>query len=301
MSGRAPAKLRRSRPLLAGLLWTAPWWLGFLIFLALPMGLSLYISFCDYPLLQPPVWTGLANYRALGADTLFHKTVANTFIYAVLAIPLGTIVAVLLAVLLNRPVRGIALFRACVFLPSIVPIVAVAIVWLWLLNPEHGLVNAPARLAGGQGPLWLASPLWAQPALVLVALWTLGSPVVIYLAGLQDIPEELYEAARLDGASRIGQFRHVTLPGLGPVILFNVIVGIIGTWQIFALPFVLWAGNPRPDLHVYFYTMYLFDNAFRYLKMGYASAMAWVQLLIILGLTGLVFLVSRRAVHYRGA
>jgi multiple sugar transport system permease protein len=289
-----------ARTLLRGLLWTAPWWLGFLLFLALPMVLSLYISFCDYPLLQPPVYVGAANYAGLARDPLFHKVLANTLVYAALAIPAGTVLAVLLAVLLNQNVRGQAFFRGCIFVPTVVPIVAVAVVWLWLLNPEYGLINQPLQALGRSGPMWLAAPPWAMLSLVLISLWTIGSPVVIYLAGLQEIPVELYEAARLDGASHVQQFRHVTLPGLGPVILFNVIIAIIGTWQIFAIPFVLWRGFARPDLNVYFYTMYLFDNAFRFLKMGYASAMAWIQLLIILALTGLVFLVSRRTVYYRG-
>jgi multiple sugar transport system permease protein len=288
------------RSMLSGLLWTAPWWLGFLLFLALPMGLSLYISFCDYPLLQPPVYVGGANYAALAHDPVFGKVLVNTLIYAGWAIPLGTVVAVLLAVLLNQKVRGQALFRTCVFVPTVVPIVAAGVVWMWMLNPEFGLINQAPRAVGLPIPNWLGSAHGAMAALVLASLWFVGSPVVIYLAGLQEIPEELYEAATLDGASAGRRFWHVTLPGLSPVILFNVILGIIATWQIFALPYVIWRGQPGPDRGAYFYTMYLFDNAFRFLKMGYASAMAWVQLLIILALTGLVFLVSRRAVHYRG-
>jgi multiple sugar transport system permease protein len=286
---------------LKGMLWTAPWWLGFLLFLAVPLGLSLYISFCDYPLLQPPVYVGAANYSQLFSDPTFHKVLRNTFLYAGLAIPLGTALAVLLASLLNQSARGQAIFRTCIFVPTVVPIVATAIVWLWMLNPQFGLVNQGLRAIGVEGPLWLGTPAWALASLVLVGLWGVGSPVVIYLAGLQEIPEQLYEAARLDGASRLRQFWHVTLPGLSPVILFNVIIAIIGTWQIFALPYVMMKGGTGPKDATYFYTMYLFDNAFRYLKMGYASAMAWIQLLIILALTGLVFLVSRRTVYYRGA
>jgi len=312
------------RALSTGLLWTAPWWLGFLLFLALPMGISLYISFCDYPLLQPPVYVGTANYQALTRDPVFHKVLLNTLVYAALAIPLGTIVAVLLAALLNQRVRGQGLFRTCIFVPTVVPLVGIALVWLWMLNPEYGLINGAVRLVGpaldgansvialltghrltwlgelAAGPKWLALPGWAMTALVLISLWGVGSPVVIYLAGLQEIPEELYEAAMLDGASAPRRFWHVTLPGLSPVILFNVIVGLIGTWQIFALPYVLMRGEQGPQRSTYFYTMYLYDNAFRYLKMGYASAMAWVQLFIILALTAAVFLASRRAVYYRG-
>jgi multiple sugar transport system permease protein len=286
--------------LLSGLLWTAPWWLGFLLFLAVPMGVSLYISFCDYPLLQPPVFIGAANYRALAFDPDFHKVVGNTLLYAALAVPAGTVVAILLAVLLNQNVRGQALFRACIFLPTIVPLVAVGVVWMWMLNPEFGLVNTGLGIVDLEGPEWLNQPHWAMASLVLISLWLVGSPVVIYLAGLQDIPGELYEAAKLDGASQVRRFWHVTLPGLSPVILFNVIIAIITALQIFALPYVMWRTQKGPEGATYFYIMYLFDNAFRYLKMGYASAMAWIQLLIILALTGVVFLVSRRAVHYRG-
>lgn len=315
------------RALFSGLLWTAPWWLGFLLFLAVPMGMSLYISFCDYPLLQPPVYVGAQNYRALAVDPVFHKTFVNTLIYAALAIPVGTILAVLLAVLLNQRVFGQGFFRMCIFVPTVVPMVGAALVWLWMLNPEYGLINQflhhdwiswlPNQLNNliawttgarvgwltelAEGPKWLSTPHWAMLALVIIGVWGVGSPVVIYLAGLQDIPEELYEAAMLDGASSVQRFRHVTLPGLSPVILFNVIVGLIGTWQIFALPYVLMRGEQGPDRSTYFYTSYLFDNAFRYLKMGYASAMAWIQLFIILALTGLVFYLSRRMVHYRGA
>jgi multiple sugar transport system permease protein len=320
----ASTSTRPGRALLSGLLWTAPWWLGFLLFLAVPMVISLYISFCDYPLLQPPAFVGSANYQTLARDPVFHKVLANTILYAILAIPLGTIVAVLLAVLLNQSVRGQGLFRTCIFVPTVVPLVGAALVWLWMLNPEYGLINQAAQLVGplfdganwlialvighrlewlselAAGPKWLSTPHWAMTSLVLISIWSVGSPVVIYLAGLQEIPEQLYEAAMLDGASAPRRFWHVTLPGLSPVILFNVIVAVIGTWQIFALPYVLMRGEQGPERSTYFYTMYLYDNAFRYLRMGYASAMAWIQLLIILVLTGVVFFVSRRAVYYRG-
>ncbi len=292
---------RPSGNVVAGLLWTAPWWLGFLLFLALPMGFSLYISFCDYTLLQPPVFTGQANYASLAGDALFWKALRNTLIFAGISVPLGAALAVLLAVLLNQPVRGQAFFRACVFVPTIVPLVVAGIVWMWLLNPSAGLVNQALRAIGVSGPMWLDQPAPAMASVVLISLWLVGSPVVIYLAGIQDIPEELYEAARLDGANGMRRFRHVTLPGISAVILFNVIVGIINALQIFALPFVIWRSERGPQDATYFYTSYLYDNAFRFLKMGYASAMAWIQLLIVLALTGLVFWASRRMVYYRGA
>lgn len=340
---------------MAGLLWTAPWWLGFLFFLALPMAFSLYISFCEYPMLQPPMWIGAANYQNLTVDPVFHQTIFNTVMYAALIIPIGTIVAIGLAMLLNQRVRGQSFFRAAVFVPTVVPLVAAGLIWMWMLNPELGLVNRAVRPAGkallpmteaigrlatseaptaaapsarnekpwtekieefgrasaertaefghalADGPQWLDWPNWAMAALVLVSLWFIGTPVVIYLAGLQEIPEELYEASTLDGASAVRRFWHITLPSLSPVILFNVITSIIAAWQVFALPFLMWRTRPGPDRATYFYTMYLFDNAFNYLKLGYASAMAWVQLLIILALTAMIFAVSRRMVHYRGS
>lgn len=291
--------IRARASLLTGLLWTAPWWVGFIVFLAIPMGASLYISFCDYSMLQPPVFTGATNYRNLAADPVFHKVVWNTLLYSALAVPLSTAVALLLAVLLNHGVRGQAFFRACIFLPTILPLVAAAMIWMWMLNPEVGLANAPFRGLGLTPPPWLTRPGWAMAALVLISLWFVGAPTVIFLAGLQEIPEELYEAARLDGASAPQRFRHVTLPGVSPVVLFNFIIAVLTAWQIFALPYVIWRREGGPEGSTYFYTMYLFDNAFRFLRMGYASAMAWIQLLLILVVTALIFRFSRSLVHYR--
>lgn len=298
---RNPPRTRGPSNLLAGLLWTSPWWLGFLLFLAIPMGWSLYISLCDYSLLQPPVFIGGANYQRLATDPVFHQVVRNTLIYSLLSVPLSTIVAVALALLLNQSVRGQAFFRACVFLPTIVPLTAAAVVWMWMLNPQAGIFNQPWHWLGAAPPNWFNSAGAAMAALVIISVWFVGSPTVIFLAGLQEIPEELYEAAMLDGAGPPRRFWHVTLPALSPVVLFNLIIAILTAWQIFALPYILWRGQPGPDGGAYFYTMYLFDNAFRFLKMGYASAMAWIQLLIILFMTALIFLASRRLVHYRGA
>lgn len=298
-----PSRDRRQRNgLVAGLLWTAPWWLGFLLFLAVPMAFSLYISFCDYPMLQPPLFTGTRNYATLAQDETFRLVVSNTLKFAALSIPATTILAILLAVLLNQPVRGQSFFRACLFIPTVVPLVAAGIVWMWVLNPEFGLVNEALRAVGVSAPpVWLESSRWALLSLVLVSLWFVGSPMVIFLAGLQEIPHDLYEAAHLDGASAPRRFWHITLPQLSPIILFNAVIGIINALQVFALPYVIWRTRPGPERAGYFYTTYLYDNAFRYLKMGYASAMAWIQLLLILALTGLVFWLSRRMVHYRAA
>ncbi len=286
---------------LVGLLWIAPWWLGFMLFLAIPLGVSFYISLCEYPLLQQPLFIGASNYSRLAVDPVFHKVLYNTLLFSVAFIPLSTAFAIGLAILVNQRLRGQAFFRACIFAPTIVPLVATAVVWMRLLNPETGPINESLAAVGIEGPLWLASPQWALASLVFVSMWGVGSPMVIFLAGLQEIPESLYEAARIDGANAVRRFRHVTLPGLSPVILFNVVMAIINALQIFALPYILWDTDPGPERAGYFYTSYLYDNAFRFLKFGYASAMGWIQLLLILGLTGFVFAVSRRTVYYRGA
>lgn len=282
-----------------GYAFISPWLIGFLVFTLLPIVLSLYYSFCDYSLLQPPVFRGLENYRQLATDPLFWQAMRNTFYYAALAVPLGLVTALCAAMLLNANIRGQAVYRAIVFLPSIVPAVAAAMLWLWLFNPKLGLVNlALATLGIDNLPGWLGSKDWAMPALVFISLWGVGNTVVIYLAGLQDVPIELYEAADLDGASALRMVWHVTLPTISPVIFFNTVMAIIGTMQVFVLPYIMTKGGPARA--TYFFTYYLYDNAFVYLKMGYASALAWVQLLIILGLTGLAFWSGKRLVHHQG-
>jgi len=290
---------RETSALLRGLAFTSPWLVGFCVFTAVPVGLSLYHSFCDYSLLQPPAYTGLENYRTLWADPVFWQALRNTLVYGAVALPLGAVVALGVAMLLNARVSGVAVYRTIVFLPSLVPIVASAMLWMWLFNARLGLINtALTGLGIREPPAWLSDARWAMWALVLMSLWGVGNTVVIYLAGLQDVPRELYEAAEIDGASPVRQAWHVTLPSISPVIFFNLILGIIGTLQVFATPFIMTGGGPARS--TYFYTMYLYDNAFTYLKMGYASAMAWVQLLIVLALTGLAAWSSKRWVHYQG-
>ncbi|MEL7472711.1 MAG: sugar ABC transporter permease [Planctomycetota bacterium] len=281
-----------------GLLFISPWLVGFGAFMALPIALSFWYSLSDYTILEPPVYVGLENYQRLAEDPVFWKVMWNTVIYAVIAIPLGTIFALVIAGLLNAKVIGLTFFRAAVFLPSLVPLVASAMIWIWIFNGENGLLNGALELIGIRGPNWLGEAAWMMPSLVIISLWSIGQAVVIYLAALQDVPTSLYEAADLDGMGVIGKFWNVTIPMISPVILFNVIMAIIATWQIFAVPFII-SLDGGPERSGYFYTMYLYDQAFRFLNMGVASAMAWVQLLIILGLTGLTFLVSRRTVHYR--
>ena len=282
-----------------GLTFLSPWLIGFVVFTALPIGLSVYYSLCDYSLVQPAVFTGTENYAALAHDPVFWKTILNTLYYAAVALPAALVLALGLALLLNVKVRGQAVYRTLVFLPSLVPAVASAMLWLWLFNTRLGLVNLTLGKVGVRNPPgWLSDTAWTKPALILMSLWGVGNTVVIFLAGLQDVPRELYEAAELDGAGAVGQLLNVTLPVLSPVIFFNLIMAIIGTFQIFAAPYIMTQGGPARSS--YFYTMYLYDNAFTYLKMGTASAMAWVQFLIVLALTAFAFWTGKRWVHYQG-
>jgi multiple sugar transport system permease protein len=288
------------RDLAKGLVFLSPWLVGVVVFTALPIALSVYYGMCDYSLVQPPVFTGTENVRALYHDPVFWKSIRNTLYYAAVALPAGLVLALALALLLNVKVRGQSVYRTLVFLPSLVPAVTSAMLWLWMLQPSLGLVNVVLQKVGITNPPgWLSSPSWTKPALIMMSLWGVGNTVVIFLAGLQDVPRELYEAAELDGAGHVGQLFNVTLPVLSPVIFFNLVMALIGVFQIFGAPYIMMPSG-QPARSAYFYTMYLYDNAFAYLKMGTASAMAWVQFLIVLALTGFAFWTSKRWVHYQG-
>jgi multiple sugar transport system permease protein len=217
----------------------------------------------------------------------------------VLALPAGLIASLGIALLLNRKVPGQSIFRTIVFLPSLVPTVATAILWMWLYDQKYGLINSVIRHLDLPGPGWLTDYHWVIPALALMSVWGVGNTVVIYLAGLQDVPRELYEAAELDGAGPIGQLFNVTLPFLSPVIFFNLVIAIIGVLQVFDAPYIM-TDDGGPDRASYFFTNFLYDSGFTYVKMGYASALAWIQFLVILALTGLAFWSSRRWVYYQG-
>jgi len=281
------------------LFFISPWIVGFCVFMLYPIASSLYFSFCDYSVLEPPVWIGGENYAELVHDEVFWISLKNTAYYAAVALPLGMVVAIGLALLLNTKVRGMAVYRTIFFLPTIVPTVAMAILWLWIFNGQYGVLNYALSQLGIPSkwlPTWLQSPRWAMPALILMGLWGVGYAVVIYLAGLQDIPVSLYESAEIDGASWWQKTWHITLPMLSPVIYFNLVMGIIGTFQIFAAPYIMTQGGP--ERATTFYTFYLFNLAFEDLRMGYACAMAWILFVIILGLTLLATKVSKRHVHY---
>lgn len=283
-----------------GMLFALPWLLGFAIFIVYPLIASLYYSFCAYDAIRPPRWTGLQNYQRLFfEDALFWKSLWNTLYMVAFGLPVGLIAALGIAMLLNQKVRGVAFYRTLYYLPSITPVVATSILWMWLFNPEMGLVNLFLRKAGiANPPAWLADPAWSKPALILMSLWGAGGGMVIYLAALKDVPEALYEAAALDGASRWSQFRHVTLPMISPVIFFNLIMGLIGSFQYFTQAFVMTNGGPQDSTT--FYALHLFNRAFLDFKMGYASAMAWVLFAITLLCSLAVFRSSAKWVYYGG-
>jgi multiple sugar transport system permease protein len=270
-----------------------------------PIAASLYYSFTRYSVMKPPVWVGAANYAQLGHDELFWKSLSNTAVYAAFAVPIGIVVALGLAMLLNLKVRGQALYRTFFFVPSIVPLVASSVLWIWLFNPQNGAINAMLRpllasLGLGEPPGWFADPKWSKPAIILWSLWGVGGSMVIFLAALQDVPKELMEAAEVDGARAWHRIRHITLPFISPQILFVLIMGLIGAFQFFTPAYVMTQGTGGPVDSTLFYSLYLFNVAFADFKMGYACALAWVLFLLILGATALIFKSSARRVYYAG-
>jgi multiple sugar transport system permease protein len=289
------------REALAGLLYISPFLLGFLIFTAYPMVASLYLSFTKYNIVQPPVWIGLENYQqAFFKDKLFWTSLQRTAEYALLVVLLGVAGSLGAAMLLNRRYYGTTIFRTLFFLPSITPTVASALLWTWIFNPTIGLLNYLLGLVGLSGPAWLQSTTWAIPSLVIVALWGTigGSQMIVFLAGLQGVPQELYEAAEIDGAGRWASFRNITLPLISPTMFFNVVLSIIGALSVFSLAYIATGGGP--SYATYFYVYHLFNSAFQFSLMGYASAMAWVFLVIVLILTLIQFRMSSRWVYYAG-
>ncbi|CAM4106021.1 sugar ABC transporter permease [Paenibacillus alkaliterrae] len=282
------------KDLLNGLLFISPWIVGFLCFTLYPLVSSFYYSLTDYDIINPPVFVGLENYKTLfTGDNLFYKVLKNTLFMVFVGLTVITACTVFISILLNnKKIKGMAFFRVVFFLPTLVPFVILSILWVWVLQPDSGIVNTILGWIGIDGPGWFSSPVWAKPAFILMALWGAGGSIIIYLAGLQGIPESLYEAASIDGANSLQKMFSITLPMLRPVILFNVITGIIGTFQSFAESFIITQGGP--DGSTMFYSLYLYQNAFQYAKMGYASAMAWVLLLIALIFTLILFKVSGR-------
>jgi ABC-type sugar transport system permease subunit len=299
MARSTAAGRARRRNLRNGLLFISPWLVGFLCFTLYPFLASLYFGFCTYDILSPPRWAGLANYRELLTDDpYFLKALGNTLYYTAFAVPLGILFGVAIALLLNMKVVGVPVYRTVYYLPSIVPVVATSVLWMWLLNPQYGLVNAFLARLGLPEPGWISDPMWSKPALIGMSLWGIGGSIVIYLAGLQDVPAELYEAAEIDGARPWQRVRYITLPMLSPVIFFNLVMGLIGSFQYFTQAYVMTLGGPVDS--TLFYALYLFRRAFTYLDMGYASAMVWLLFVLIMAVTALTFKSAGRWVHYAG-
>jgi multiple sugar transport system permease protein len=284
---------------LFGYLFILPWIIGFLALRLVPMAISLFLSFTEYTIITPPTFVGLANFIKLFTnDPSFIDSLKVTISYAIFAVPIGMIISLTIALLLNQKIPGVTLWRTVYYLPSVVSGVAVAMLWFWLFHSRFGLINLGLSALGIEGPAWLGDPDWALTALIIMSFWGIGGGMVINLAGLQGIPTEMYEAASIDGANAWQRFWSVTIPMLSPVLFFNLVIGIIDTFQYFTNAFVMTNGGPgRATL---FYNLYLYQNAFRYYKMGYASALAWIMFLIILVLTLLIFKSSPYWVYYEG-
>jgi len=299
-AGRRVARRRREiRRFVTGLLFVSPWLIGAVAFQGYPFFASLYYSFRKTTMLKPPgEFVGLENYRLLLDDDLFWTSLYNTFYFLGASIFVGTIGSLALALLLNQNLRGMTIYRVIFYLPTIVPLAAVSVIWIWMLHPQYGVLNAALDRLGLPTVGWFSDPDWAMPGLIIVSLWGLGNAMVVYLAGLQDIPLELHEAAALDGASAWERTRNITLPLLTPVILFNVIVGMINGFQYFVQPYVITQGGPADSTLTY--SLYLYQTAFQYFKAGYASAMAWVLFVLIMAVTLVLLRSSSRWVFYQG-
>jgi len=272
-----------------------------LVFTVYPIVASLYYSFTDYAVVSRPHWVGLNNYSFMFVhDDRFWIAMKNTLIFAVMSVPTSLVLSIAVAVLLNLRLRGMSIYRAAIYLPTVMPAVASSIVWLWLMDPQYGVANDILRRVGLPTIGWFADPKWSKPSFAFIGLWGIGSAVVIFLAGLQDVPESLHEAAELDGAGALKRFWHVTLPMLTPTIFFNLVMSLIGAFSLFTSVFVITRGSGGPADSTLVYSLLLYINAFSYFKMGYASAMAWVLFMIVSLATFIVFRTSGRWVYYGG-
>lgn len=282
-----------------GLFFISPWLIGFILWTAYPLLSSLYYSFTRYDLLRPAVWIGLGNYRELfTSDPQFYKVIGNTLYYVGLSTPLGVLSAFLMAALLNLKIFARPFFRAIFFFPAIVPTIVIAMVWQFLLNTQFGLINSVLQGLGLPVIPFLTNPALAKPSLVMIYMWAQGNAMVIFLATLQDVPRSLYEAAMMDGANALQRFWNVTIPMCTPVILFNLIMGFIDGFQSFTLPWLITNGGPSQSTE--FYALYLYRNAFQFLRMGKASALAWLLFIVIVIFTFILFRTSARWVYYGG-
>jgi multiple sugar transport system permease protein len=287
------------RNILTGLAFISPWLIGFLVFTVFPLLSSLYYSLTRFDLIQKPVFIGFSNYVFMAVkDARFWTVISNTIFYVALSVPLSIMTAFLIGNLLNSKIVGRSFFRGIIYIPSIVPAVCTAMVWLLLLNIQYGAVNGFLTSLHIPAIPFLSNPAYSKPSLILIAAWACGGTVVIFLASLQDVPRSLYEAATVDGANATQRFLNVTIPLCSPVILFNLVIGFIYAFQEFTLPWLLTAGGPAASTELY--SLHLYRMAFQNLRMGYASALAWVLFIVIVVFTVVLFRVSNRFVYYGG-
>ena len=284
------------RRLLWGYFFITPFILGFFLWFLIPALVAGYLTFHSWNLLSPPRFVGLENIQKLFTDPLLPQSLKATFLYTFLAVPLGLVVSFCLAMLINTKMRGIAIFRTIYYLPSIVPAVANALLWAWMFNTEFGLINTFIRSLGGAKVAWLQQPAWAVPAFVMISLWASGSAMIIFLAGLQGIPEIYYEAAEIDGAGAWTKLRHVTIPLMSPIILFNLVIGLIGSFQTFVTSLLITNGGPQNS--TLFLVLHIYRTAFQSRQMGYAATLSWVLFLILMGLSFIVFRYLGSLVYY---
>lgn len=283
-----------------GYVFVSPWVIGFLIFGLYPIVMSLYYSLCQYDVLRVPQYIGLRNYKELlFDDNYFLSSIWNTLYYLIIRTPLVIIGSLLLAVLVNNSLRGIKFFRTVYFMPSIISGVILSVLWMWLLNPEYGLINITLNFFGIQGPLWLVDPSWSKPAIILMSIWSIGGGrMLVFLAALQSIPKQLYEALELDGGGWWNKFRFLIVPSVSPVIFLWTIIEVIFALQVFVEAYVMTKGGPLNS--TLFYNLYLYNKAFDDFDMGYASAMAWLLFVIAMIITYIQFKMSKKWVHYSG-
>jgi multiple sugar transport system permease protein len=285
------------REALAGYFFISPWLLGFIIFVAGPLIASLVLSFTRWNIVGDPRWVGWQNYyRIFTRDPGFTQALKVTFRYTLIYLPASTVVGLAVAVALNMKAKGIGVFRALFYLPYVAPAIAATLVWVWVLNPRYGLLNTILGFIGLEGPNWFSDPDTALYGIVMISLWGVGGSAVIYLAGLQNIPQQLYEAAEVDGANAWQRFWNVTIPMLSPIIFYQLVIGLIGVFQTFTSAFVATEGGPLKS--TYFYMLHIYNKAWVSMRMGYASALAWILAIIILLVTLLVFRSSAMWVHY---
>ena len=299
---------RTRRNFVLGMLFISPWTAGFVVFTLYPMLASLIYSLSEFTFHQPLQWVGLHNYVTLFQDKYFWVALGNTAYMVIIGVPFILAFSFLCALVLNIKVPGQSVYRLIYYIPSIVPTIASTLLWIWMLNPQYGLINQVFGWIGMDGPNWLKDPMWSKPALLLLALWSTGNIMIIYLSGLQDVPVQVLEAAQLDGASWWHKMRHVTLPMVSPITLYNLITIAIVMFQYFVQAYVFaqisgqnssgGSSIGQPLDSTLFYSVYLYQNAFQFLKMGYASAMAWILFLVILAFTLVLLRVSDRFTFY---